>query len=233
MRTPSCISSAPQWTRSIATVLLVGTITAVLLWLGDTALPDDALALQAPAPLSSPIDPTNDPPIIWALDGDAQLYQAGAGPVPLDQAAKASVTDVDSPLFDAGSITVSITGGAAAEDVLGLEAGMGIALSAGTSVGSVVSVYDTPVGTVTQDGRGGANLAISLGTFANPTAASLLLGAATYENLDTLTPLTGTRTIRFVVNDGAGGMASAEVTVTVAGPDGVGSVYLPLVLNAR
>lgn len=233
MRTPGCISSAPRWTRSIATLFLVGALAAALL-LGDASLPEGALALQAPAPFSSPIDPTNDPPVIHALDGDAGFYAAGTGPATLDQGAAAFVTDVDSPLFDGGSVTVSIVaGGVPAEDALGLGATNGVTLSAGTSAGSVVSVYGTAMGTVTQDGVSGASLTIAMDTFANPTAASLLLGAATYENLNALTPVTGSRTIRFVVNDGAGGSASAEVTVTVTGPDGATSVYLPLVLNAR
>jgi len=93
-----------------------------------------------------------------------------------------------------------------------------ITLSAGTDVGSIVSVLDTPIGTIAASGREGASLVIDLGTFANPTAATLLVRAMTYENVGGLTPEKGVRTVRFTVNDGANGVSTpAEVTVIVTG----------------
>ena len=109
-----------------------------------------------------------------------------------------------------------------------------ITLSAGTDVGSIVSVLDTPIGTFAASGREGASLVIDLGTFANPTAATLVVRATTYENLGGLTPTTGIRTVRFTVNDGANGTSPpAEVTVIVTGIEGIQSIYLPLVLSAH
>ena len=75
---------------------------------------------------------------------------------------------------------------------------------------------------------------IDLGTFANPTAATLLVRATTYENSDPLKPTTGARRVRFSVNDGAGGVSAfSEVTLIVTGIEGLQSMYLPLVLNAH
>jgi len=75
---------------------------------------------------------------------------------------------------------------------------------------------------------------IDLDTFANPTAATLLVRATTYENLRGLTPTRGARTVRFTANDGANGISTpAEVTVIVTGIEGVQSIYLPLVVNAH
>ncbi len=206
----------------VGTVQLVNTLQAQEVW-----------ALTAPAPLSSPIDPDNDPPTIARLDGDTAFYVAGSAHTLLDQAPGAGVTDPDSPRFDDGSLTMSIVaGGAPTEDVLALATGEDITLSAGTDVGSIVSVLDTPIGTISADGRNGTSLVIDLGTFANPTAATLLVRAVTYENLGGLTPTTGARTVRFTVNDGANGVSTpAEVTVIVTGIEGLQSIYLPLVLN--
>lgn len=220
-----------RWMRRGITLLLIA-VLAIAIWLADARLPREALALYAPAPFSSPIDPSNDPPVIHRLHGDAQFYTSGAGPTALDQAPEASVTDPDSPRFDGGVLTVRIvSGGVPTEDVLGLALGSGISLTTGTNVGSVVLVFDTPMGTVTANGQGGADLTISLGAFANPTAATLLVQAATFENAS-LTPTEGARTVRFTVSDGAGGgSGTADVLVVVTGPEGVQQVYLPLVLN--
>jgi hypothetical protein len=223
--------------RLVRAALVLVTIAAIAGAVQAIGAPQakEAWALYSPAPMSSPIDPDNDPPAISHLDGDATFYAAGSAPVALDRGQAATVTDPDSPRFDDGSLTVTIvSGGVPSEDVLALAAGDAIALSAGTSVGSIVSVLDTPIGTVAADGKNGASLVIDLGTFANPTAASLLVQATSYDNLDTLTPVTGTRTVRFTVDDGASGIsAPVDAIVTVTGIEGMQWVYLPLVLNAH
>ena len=220
--------------RAGIVIVVIGAIVGAV-QLVNAPQAQEAWALYAPAPLSSPIDPDNDPPEILRLDGDVAFYVAGSAPTVLDQAPGASVTDPDSPRFDDGSLSVSIVaGGEPTEDVLALATGGDITLSAGTDVGSIVSVFDTPIGTIADSGKKGASLVIDLGTFANPTAATLLVRATTYENSDPLTPTTGPRTVRFSVNDGATGLSlPAEVTVIVTGIEGVQSVYLPLVLNSH
>ena len=227
-------NTVQTWVRAGVIIIVIGAIVGAV-QLRNAPQAQEAWALYAPAPLSSPIDPDNDPPTIDRLDGDVAFYVAGSAPTVLDQAPGAGVTDPDSPRFDDGSLTMSIVaGGAPTEDVLALATGEDITLSAGTDVGSIVSVLDTPIGTIAANGRNGASLVIDLCTFANPTAATLLVRATTYENLRGLTPTTGARTVRFTVNDGANGVSTpAEVTVIVTGIEGVQSIYLSLVLNAH
>jgi len=227
--TPSS-NTVQRLVRAGVVIVVIGAIVGVV-QLMNAPQAQEVWALTAPAPLSSPIDPDNDPPTIDRLHLDTSFYVAGSAPAVLDQGPGASVTDPDSPRFDDGSLSISIiAGGAPTKDVLALATGGDIALSAGTDVGSIVSVFDTPIGTISSSGRGGASLVIDLGTFANPTAATLLVRATTYENTGGLTPTTGTRTVRFTVNDGADGVSTpAEVTVIVTGQ----SIYLPLVLNAH
>ena len=55
-------------------------------------------------------------------------------------------------------------------------------------------------------GSGGTDLVVSLNNNATPTAVTALVRNITYENLDTLSPTTGARTVRFTVDDGDGGV---------------------------
>jgi len=109
--------------RAGVAVMVIGAIVGVA-QLKDANQAREVWALTAPAPLSSPIDPDNDPPTIARLSGNTAFYVAGSAPAVLDQAPGASVTDPDSPRFDDGSLTVSIVaGGASTEDVLALATG--------------------------------------------------------------------------------------------------------------
>jgi hypothetical protein len=159
----------------------------------------------------------NDAPVIGSLAADARGYAAGSGAVVVDQGAAATVIDVDSANFDGGELRIAIASGeVAAEDVLAIATGPSVSLSAGMTVGSVVTVSGAAIGTITSTGAGGADLVIALDADATPARVTTLVGAITYANADATSPTPGPRTIRFTLTDGDGGTsANVDATVTV------------------
>jgi hypothetical protein len=154
------------------------------------------------------IDPVTAPQVN-DLDGDTVDYTEGGSPVKLDTGAAASVVDSDASDFNGATLTVAVDS-ATADDDLGFSTG-------GTTVtvsGTVVSVNNTAVGTITSDGQNGANLVIQFNT-ANATAStvSAVLGAIAYSNSSD-TP-SGDRTVTVDLTD-ADGHASNTSTVTVS-----------------
>ena len=78
--------------------------------------------------------PVNDIPTVADLDGDTLSYTEGDGARIIDQAAIATVTDVDSAEFDSGTLTVSFTAGSdSAEDLLAI-------VNQGTGAGQILSL---------------------------------------------------------------------------------------------
>jgi hypothetical protein len=153
-----------------------------------------------------------DVPTVTNLDGDILAYTEGDGAQTLDQGTVAVIADVDSPDFNGGTLTVTVTGGTSFED---LTIGTGtVTLSAGMTSGSVVSVTGYgAIGTITSTGQDGANLVITFNSAnATPAAVSTLAGAIQYTNSSD-TP-SGSRPVTFVVTDGDGG-TSSTATVTV------------------
>ena len=163
------------------------------------------------------VTPVNDVPAIGSVAGDARSYAAGSGAVVIDQGAGATVTDIDSANFNGGNLTVSIvSGGVAAEDVLGIQTSGTITLSAGVTIGSTVSVGGIAIGTISSAGTSGASLTVALNASATATRVESLVRAVTYQDSSAVNPTPGTRTIRFTVNDGDGGTSAAvDATVTV------------------
>ncbi len=165
----------------------------------------------------------NDAPTISNLGAaDNFTYNEGDGAVVLDHATAAALADVDSTDLDSGNLTVTIAANEdAAEDVIAIDTSGTVSLSAGTTVGSVVSVGGTAIGTISADGAGGNDLVVDFDQAAgNATVARVqtLVQAITYENTDTDNPTANTRTVRFTVSDGDGGTsANADVDVTVQG----------------
>jgi Bacterial Ig domain/Right handed beta helix region/Calx-beta domain len=138
----------------------------------------------------------------------------------------ATVGDVDSPSFQTGNVTVSITtGNVPAEDELGV-ANEGTAAGQIGVVNSVITynpIADTgavQIGTVTSPGTGGSPLVIALAA-ADPTNVSIeavqaLLRRLTYRNAS-LNPTLAARTLSLTVNDGDGGTSAAvtkNITIT-------------------
>ena len=164
---------------------------------------------------------TNDNPVIANLGGDSATYIEQAPAVLLDDSSApevaATVTDPDHANFNGGSVTVSITvNEVAAEDVLGISTAGTVTLSSGTSVGSIVSVGGSAIGTITANGAGGNDLVIALDTVnATPGRVTTLVQALTYANTNTVSPATAARTVAVTVADGGGGSDSETVTVNV------------------
>ncbi|WP_182867604.1 DUF4347 domain-containing protein [Rhodopirellula sp. JC639] len=169
----------------------------------------------------------NDAPTISNLTGDTLAYLPASGPLVIEFGGDATVSDVDSADFDSGSLTVSVaSGNDASEDVLAIR-------NQGTNPGEIsVSgsnvYYNFGAGAVLigtwSGGSGGADLVVSLNAAADATATTALVRNITYENTDTVAPTTGTRTIRFTVNDGDGAISlnhDATVTVVKGAPGGV------------
>ena len=165
--------------------------------------------------------PSNTPPTVVNLGGDMLAYNEGDGAVAIEQGGDALVADVDSPDFDTGNLTASITvGNDPAEDVLAIrDQGPGVGNISVT--GSNVE-YDFGGGPVVigsfVGGAGGADLIVTLNASATPMAVTALANNITYENTDTANPTTGTRTVQFTVDDGDGGTSlSHNATVSVSG----------------
>jgi hypothetical protein len=163
------------------------------------------------------VTPVNDAPTITDLAGDNLAYSEGDGARIIDQGILAGVADVDSGDFDTGNLTVTISaGGVASEDVLAIDTAGTVTLSAGMSVTSIVSVGGVAIGTITNDGSGGNDLAVTFNANATAARVATLVQAITYENTNTATPTVGVRTVGFTVADGDGATSvSYDATVTV------------------
>ena len=163
----------------------------------------------------------NSAPILAGLGGDIASFTEGGTPVILDDSSvpevAATVSDANQPQLNGGTLTVSITANEdAAEDELRIDTSGTVSLSAGFTVGSVVSVGGFAIGTITADGNGGDDLAISLNTVdATLARVSTLIQSLTYFNSDTLSPSTAPRTVSVTINDGLGGSDTETVTVNV------------------
>jgi hypothetical protein len=163
----------------------------------------------------------NSPPVLADLGGDISTFTEDGAAVLLDDSSApelaATVTDANQPQLNGGTLTVSITANEdAADDLLGISTAGTVTLSSGTSVGSIVSVGGLAIGTITADGNGGDDLAVSLNTndatLANVTT---LIRSLTYANADTANPSTLQRTVAVTLADGLGGSDSENVFVNV------------------
>ena len=159
----------------------------------------------------------NPAPTISNLAGDNKSYLTGSGAVVIEQGGNVNITDIDSPDFDTGTLTVSIAAGSdPAEDVLAIR-------NQGTAAGQIgISGANVTYGGVTigtfAGGSGGTNLVITLNANANATNTAALLQNITYQNTDGSSPTGGARTVRFVLTDGDGGTsANYDTTVNVPG----------------
>ncbi|GJL61425.1 MAG: hypothetical protein NPIRA04_00790 [Nitrospirales bacterium] len=157
----------------------------------------------------------NDTAAVTNLSGDTLAYTEGNGAVVVEQGDDAVVTDVDSANFDTGSLTVAFTAGSDnAEDVLAIRNQGTGAGQIGVS-GSNVTYAGTTIGTFT-GGTSGSNLVITFNSNADAIATTALIKNITYENTDTDDPTTGSRSVRFTLNDGDGGATIRTTTVNVS-----------------
>ncbi|WP_290642478.1 DUF4347 domain-containing protein, partial [Aquabacterium sp.] len=154
-------------------------------------------------------------PVIANLSGDTLAFTEDQSAQIIDQGTSATIAMGDQTLYNGGNLTVSFTAGStAAEDVLAIRnqgTGSGqIGIS-----GSNVTYAGTTIGTYA-GGTSGANLVITLNSNATDAAVTALLKNITYQNTNTSTPSTSTRTVRFVATNALGQTsANNDVSVTV------------------
>jgi hypothetical protein len=146
------------------------------------------------------------------LPGPALAYVENASPQLIQPLA--TVTDADSPNFDGGTLTASLTGATANDRLTILPQGSGageIDVS-----GSTITYQGTTIGTFS-GGTGTTPLSVSLsGTAATPAAAQALLRRVAFNNVSE-NPSTAARTLSVVVSDGDGGTSqAASATINVA-----------------
>ncbi|MBB91622.1 MAG: hypothetical protein CMF68_11655, partial [Magnetovibrio sp.] len=154
----------------------------------------------------------NDAPSVETASGAATFAEDGA-PVIIDPAL--TITDLDSADFDGGSLTIEISGGYQAGDVLAIDAGAAFDLSSGMTNGSLISIGQDVIGVINLDGATGT-LSIDLTDFATPGVVEQLARAVTFQN-DTEEPGAGSRGIDFTLTDGDGGTSatlSQSVNIT-------------------
>ncbi len=186
---------------------------------------DGGTSTSATNSVTVTVSAVNDTPVIGNLNGDSYGYSEGAGQTDIDQAAAATLSDDDSPNFDGGNLTATITlGEDPAEDLLSFNSGT-VTLS-GTTMGSTVTVSATVIGTLGMAISEGNNLVVDFNSSATPALIEILIRAITYENTDVATATAGARTIRVTVNDGDGGAQTSAnndviVTVTASNDDPV------------
>ena len=119
-------------------------------------------------------------------------------------------TDIDSPNYNGGSLTVHFSANGAAEDQLSILTDGSVTVAAG-----VVSVGGNAVGTVA-GGANGADLVVSFNNTGNATPASistLIEHIAYADNSDN--PSTAARTVNFAVDDGDGGTSTGSANATI------------------
>jgi hypothetical protein len=163
--------------------------------------------------VSFTVTTTQNPPVITGLNGDSQSYVKGSELI-LDDGLNANVTDSDSPDFDGGNLTISISSGLqTTEDVLLISTDGPVSLSAGMTVGSNVIVEAVTIGAISSAGSSGNDLVITFNS--NSTIARIvsLLRSIAYKNLNNDSPSIDTRVIDFTLSDGAGvGSAVSEIS---------------------
>ena len=124
----------------------------------------------------------------------------------------AVVSDPDTPVFDGGQLVATILNSEAG-DILEVATVGTVTTSAGTTVGSDVSVGGTIVGTISDVSGGGVT--IDFNSNATIAAVQSVLRAIAFNNpLDN--PVPGTRSVQFIVADGTGadsGPVTQQVSV--------------------
>ena len=157
-----------------------------------------------------PAEGSNLAPVVTTTPG-SPVYAVGSAAIVIDDAA--TVSDSDSPHFDGGNLTVDFPLFTIFDDRLAIR-------TVGTSAGQInLSGNSVRFGTITIGTYSGgfinsSPLVIQFNSNATPVAVQALLRQITFANIDGENPYTDTRTIRFVINDGSGGV-SAPATRTI------------------
>ncbi|HEX8582890.1 MAG TPA: hypothetical protein VF680_00585 [Allosphingosinicella sp.] len=152
--------------------------------------------------LSQTITAVNDAPVIANLSGDNPGYFEGDAFRLLDSHGNNIITDVDSPNFNGGSLTVTVfySRHEAEDQLLIVTGSTGVTIAAG-----VVSVDGVAIGTVTGGGADAADLIVTFDNDnATPARVQRLIAALGYWNSDNDHPTTGGRGFNVTLDDGDG-----------------------------
>ncbi len=199
-----------------------GPRTVTLTYSDGTGAPAGTAALQVS--VSSPVVG----PVIANFSGTMVATTAGAPAAVIDQRVPVVISDATAASFSGGSLTLSITGNADPNDLLGLVSANGVSVSGGT-----VAWNGSPIGTVT-GGSAGAPLVVSFTSAGvGASVASAVLDDMTFQAAATGA---GPRTLTVSVSDGTGvpaAVASATATVAPAVPtiNGLAGVTLDYVIG--
>ena len=176
---------------------------------------------SAPASATLAIIPVNDDPAIGGFNGDSASWTEGDSYALLDQSLPATLADPDNLDFAGGSLSIGVQIIPRAEDeffVLDTFPGVG-------RIGNDVYVDGDHIGTITASGPG-AILTIAFNMAATAERVATLIGYIGYRNHGGDNPTPGSRSVSYLLSDGAGGTATGVVTLDVGGIDD------PLVVEA-
>ena len=151
--------------------------------------------------------PVNDAPVMGFGQGDIS-YTEGNGSVLVDTLV--TVSDVDSPNFAGGSLTVSISGGDVNDHVwvayqgtgVGQVSVIGINVYSNSGSGSVL------IGAISGAGSSFSPLVMTFNATATASDVAMVARAVAYSNYSTAS-VTTDRTVQFQLTDGDGGTSAA------------------------
>lgn len=161
------------------------------------------------APILISLQTIDNEGVLTLPSGDL-IYGIGQAAIGID--GRATLTDPNSPNYNSGNLTVTLTANGTADDRLQVRnTGTG-AGEIGVS-GSTVSYGGIAIGSVA-GGTGVAPLVITLNSTATPVATEALIRNVTFRNVSS-TPAQNRRTVSFVLTDTDGGVTSASTGVRV------------------
>lgn len=183
--------------------------------LTDAGLADDGVDGQdgTPSAFTVQVTPNNDQPVIAGLTGVVFMENAiNAAAAVID--ADITVTDIDSPTYDGGTLTVS--GLVSGQDVVSLPASAAAVLGAVRLNGASVEYHDGAGWTVigTASGGSGGNFVVTFNATADRTSAERVLESLTFANTSDNPTLV--RTLTYTLNDGGANPAlPSTIGVTI------------------
>ncbi len=169
---------------------------------------------------TDPLYSTNPPIIVLVttLDNEAVItlpsgdliYGIGFAGVGID--GRATIVDTNSPTYNGGTLTVTLTANGTADDRLEIR-NVGAGAGQISVSGNTISYGGIPIGTFS-GGVGTTPLAITFNSSSTPTAGEALLRSITFRNVGS-NPSLNRRAVSVVLVDGDGGTSSATTGIRV------------------
>lgn len=158
-----------------------------------------------------PAEGSNLLPVV-TTSTSGQFYTVGSPAIVIDNGA--TVTDADTPILDGGSLTVDCANFTIFDDRLAIRT-EGIGTGQINLNGTSVRYGSIPFGTYSGGFVDSSPLVITFNSNATPAIVQALVRQITFSNVDAFDPYMEPRNIRFVVNDGAGGVSAPALrTIT-------------------